>query len=66
MKQPMGVEECYFFSDDADDQLEDDDVKFRQDVDVRSSSPLVQLVGQVGERQVDNSLELKRDNFKQK
>jgi len=56
MKKPVGVEECNFFCDDAHDQLEDDDVKLRQDVDVRCSSPFVQLVREVRERQVDNSL----------
>ena len=57
MKKPVRVEECNFLGNDANDQLEDDDVEFRQDVDVRSSSPFVQLVREVRERQVDNSLE---------
>ena len=50
MKKPVRVEECNFFGNDANDQLEDDDVEFRQDVDVRSPSPFVQLVREVRER----------------
>jgi hypothetical protein len=56
VKQPVWVEKRDFFGDGADDQFEDDDVELGQDVDVGDAAPLVQLVRQHGERQVDDSL----------
>ena len=60
MQQPVRVEERDLFGDGADDQLEDDDVKLRQDVDVGCAAPLVQLVREHGEGQVDDCLKVCR------